>query len=59
MFGFKKHCPICGMDVQKETNLKRFGKHFCSEDCVEKYLQKKAVEEKNRPRRSGCSCDSK
>jgi len=55
MFGFKKItiCPICGMDVKKETSIKRFGKHFCSEDCSEKYLQKKA-EEKNRPRRRGC-----
>jgi uncharacterized protein len=53
MFGFSKHCPICGMDVKKETSIKRFGKHFCSNSCVEKYLQRKA-EEKSHPRRGGC-----
>jgi endogenous inhibitor of DNA gyrase (YacG/DUF329 family) len=53
MFGFSKHCPICGMDVTKEISIKRFGKHFCSNSCVEKYLQIKA-KEKLHPRRGGC-----
>ena len=53
MFGFSKHCPICGMDVKKETSIKIFGKQFCSNNCVEKYLQRKA-EEKLQPRRGGC-----
>jgi uncharacterized protein len=53
MFGFSKHCPICGMDVKKETDVKRFGKHFCSNSCAEKYLQRKS-KEKSHPRRGGC-----
>ena len=53
MFGFKKHCPICGMDVQKENSIKKFGRFFCSDDCSEKYLQKKAKENQNKPR-GGC-----
>ncbi len=52
MFGFKKHCPICGMDAD-ESSIKRFGKHFCSNTCVEKYLDKKAKEKYDKPR-GGC-----
>ncbi len=54
MFGLSKHCPICGMDVKKENGIKRFGKYFCSDNCVEQFLQKKATEEQKKPRRSGC-----
>ena len=61
MFGFKKHCPICGMDVNKENSIKRFGKHLCSESCADKYVIqkqeefKKMEEEKRKhPRRGGC-----
>lgn len=57
MFGFKKHCPICGMDVDKERAIKRFGKHLCSESCAEKYVERlKEMEEEERkhPRRGGC-----
>ena len=34
---FKKHCPICGQDVQKEKAIKRFGKYHCSEEHAEEY----------------------
>lgn len=51
MFGFSKHCPICGMDVKDESSIKRFGKHFCSNTCVEKYLDKKSRE---KPHSGGC-----
>lgn len=54
MFGFEKHCPICGMDVKKETSIKRFGKHFCSNDCVEKYMEKREKDKQDRPHRGGC-----
>jgi len=51
---FSKHCPSCGMDVKKETSINKFGKFFCSNDCFEKYLQKKAKEKQNKP--SGGCC---
>lgn len=54
MFGFAKHYPICGMDVKKESSIKKFGKYFCSEPCVEKYLQHKSSE-KYQPRKRRCS----
>jgi len=55
VFGFKKIkiCQICGMDIKQETSIKKFGKHFCSNSCAEKYLEKKAIEKQNKPR-GGC-----
>lgn len=61
MFGFKKHCPICGMDVDEENSIKRFGKYLCSKSCTEKYVvqkqeQVKRMEEEKRkhPHSGGC-----
>lgn len=61
MFGFKKHCPICGMDVNSKSTIKRFGKPLCSESCADKYVEQKQeevrkMEEERRkhPRRGGC-----
>lgn len=58
---FEKHCMICGIEVNKKTAPKRFGKYFCSDVHVEEFLKKKEVEEKRReeyerknPRRRGC-----
>jgi len=53
MFGFSKHCPVCGMDVNQETSVKKFGKQLCSISCAEKYTEKKAKEKQNKPR-GGC-----
>jgi len=60
---FEKHCQICGIEVDKKTASKRFGKYFCSEDHSLQYLKKKeeqerawAEEEKKHPRRSGGGC---
>ena len=32
------YCEVCGIDVNATTNLKRFGKLFCSEDHMNGYV---------------------
>lgn len=62
MFGSSKHCQICGVDVNKETAIKRFGKYLCSEDHAEQFAAKIREEEiqneksrrEGRERRGGC-----
>jgi len=63
MFGFKKHCLICGVDVTKETAIKRFGKYFCNDEHAQQYVAKRAEEEqrmaeerRRNPRRGGGCC---
>lgn len=58
---FEKHCQVCGIDVKKETAVKRFGKFFCSDPHAEQYVEKKQAQEKaeeeykkSHPRRGGC-----
>ncbi|CAE6486500.1 hypothetical protein [Candidatus Nitrosotenuis uzonensis] len=60
---FEKHCLICGIEVDKKTSPKRFGRYFCSEDHAQQYLKKKeeqerawAEEERKHPRRRGGCC---
>ncbi|MBI3638805.1 MAG: hypothetical protein HY223_00635 [Thaumarchaeota archaeon] len=56
---FEKHCQICGMDVKKESAIKRFGKYFCNEQHAEDFLQMKKEEEERRakePSRGGGCC---
>lgn len=39
MFGFgKKYCPICGKTATDST-FTRFGKHFCSEEHQDMYVE--------------------
>ncbi|MBI1828643.1 MAG: hypothetical protein HY222_06495 [Thaumarchaeota archaeon] len=47
MFGSTKHCPVCGMDVNKESGIKRFGKYLCSEEHAQRYVEQRAEEEKS------------
>ncbi|WP_100183261.1 hypothetical protein [Candidatus Nitrosotenuis aquarius] len=58
---FEKHCQICGVDVDKKSTSKRFGKYFCSEDHAQQYVAKREEEERlmeeerrRNPRRGGC-----
>jgi YHS domain-containing protein len=37
----QKHCPVCGMDVDKNTAIKRFGKYFCSDEHASQYAEMK------------------
>ena len=60
---FEKHCQICGMDVKKETAIKRFGKYLCSDEQAKQYTDRVAEEEKrmaeerrNSPDRGGGCC---
>lgn len=34
-----RYCELCGVDVQPNVNLKRFGKLFCSEDHMNQYVK--------------------
>jgi hypothetical protein len=62
MFGNSKHCQICGVDVNKETAIKRFGKYLCSEEHAEQFATKIREEERQNEerrregheRRGGC-----
>lgn len=54
---FSKHCPICGMDVDKKIGIKRFGKYFCSEEHAHQYAERKKDKEKyqySRGKGRGC-----
>ena len=53
---FKKHCPICGMDVDESSSVKRFGKHFCSADHAEKFSETKASRREDDSRGHGGCC---
>ena len=35
----KPFCEVCGIDVKPDTELKRFGKLFCSEEHMEQYVR--------------------
>lgn len=38
---FKKKCPVCKMELEKEKNYSEGGgKKFCSENCREEYRKK-------------------
>lgn len=57
MFGLlKKHCPVCGMDVDKESSIKRFGKHFCSVDHAEKFGETNVSGQEDDSRSNGGCC---
>ncbi|MGI0050579.1 MAG: hypothetical protein ACRD8K_02475 [Nitrososphaeraceae archaeon] len=45
MFGLTKHCPVCGMDVEKEIGIKRFGNYFCSDSHAQQYTEKRMASE--------------
>lgn len=47
MLGLKHHCHICGTDVEKWTESKKFGKHFCSENHAQLYAKRKMIDEDN------------
>jgi YHS domain-containing protein len=48
---FSKHCPICGIDVNKEMSIKRYGKYFCSKDHVQDFV--KMMKDKEQENRNG------
>jgi len=56
MFGFKKHCKICGIELQKEQATKRFAKFFCSEKHATEFTEivKSQMKEEGTRRRGGC-----
>lgn len=55
VFGlFKKHCPVCGINVEKEVSIARFGKHLCSEEHAEEYRQKIVKAQAKAAKGGGC-----
>ena len=52
----KKHCPVCGQDVEKGKAVKKFGKYLCSEDHAEEYRKKLAEKESDTTKSSGGCC---
>jgi hypothetical protein len=63
-----RYCDLCGVDVELNANLKRFGKLFCSEDHMNQYVKARQkrlglgeegaeeVERKEEPRRRSSCC---
>ena len=62
-----RYCELCGVDVEQNVNLKRFGKLFCSEEHMNQYVKARqrrlgledgsTEKEREEPRRrSGWSC---
>jgi len=33
------YCEVCGMDVGADTDFKRFGKLFCSQEHMDQYVK--------------------
>lgn len=40
----KPYCEVCGIDVKPDTEMKRFGKFFCSSEHMEQYVRAKQHE---------------
>lgn len=38
------YCEVCGIDVQADSTLKRFGKFFCSNEHMQQYIRAKQNE---------------
>jgi len=56
---FGKYCPICGMKVQKNESLSRFGQYFCSQEHMNKYVeqvQKQRLESPSEQHSRGGCC---
>jgi hypothetical protein len=47
----QSYCEVCGIDVDSQTNLRRFGKLFCSEEHLNQYV-------KSRQKRMGYVTDN-
>lgn len=53
------YCEVCGIDVKPDTELKRFGKLFCSKEHMEQYVRARQEqaglgEHRRRYRFGGC-----
>ncbi|WP_337861802.1 hypothetical protein [Nitrososphaera sp.] len=60
------YCEVCGIDVDSNTKLKRFGKLFCNEEHLNQYIKARQRkmgldegeirEERREPRRRWGGC---
>lgn len=55
IFGGGNKCPVCGMKVDEKTGIKKHGKVFCSQACVEEY-EKGPSKEGKKKKGSCCGC---
>lgn len=55
IFGSGNKCPICGMKVDDKSGIKKHGKFFCSQACVDEY-EGKGSEKKGKKGKSCCGC---
>lgn len=51
---FKKYCPVCGQEVEKNKAIVRFGKYLCSTEHAEQYRQKLAKEKSKKAKGGSC-----
>lgn len=59
IFGGRKKCPICGMDVTEQGGIKKHGEIFCSQACIEEYEKgHKAEGSGKNESKKGSSCCS-
>ncbi len=65
VFGlFKKYCQICGMKVDKNKDIVRFGEHFCSEEHAQQFVDERKkmdiletqMKKNSKQKSSGCCC---
>ncbi len=57
VFGlFKKHCPICGVDVEGDKAVVCFDKYLCSQEHAEEYRQQLAQEQSKVSSKGGGCC---
>lgn len=40
----ESYCEVCGIDVKHDSELKRFGKFFCTKEHMEAYVKSKQRE---------------
>ena len=56
----ESYCEVCGIDVKTDTDLKRFGKFFCSQEHMEQYVKAKqkelGLDERHERRRMRFGC---
>lgn len=56
---YESYCEVCGIGVKADTDLKRFGKLFCSQEHMAQYVKAKQNElgldeRREKRRRFGC-----
>ncbi len=51
---FKKHCSTCGVKIDKNKEINKHSKHFCSEEHAKQYEEKLEKENTTQKPKGGC-----